>query len=119
MLDIGCRSFFAAPRNLRACGTQNLAQGLAGMTFSARGNFLRGAFRYKLAALIAGVRPQVNDPICGFNDVEVMFYHDHGMTRIHQPLKNLQQHPHVIEMQPGGRLVEQEESGQVGKWVSV
>ena len=69
-------------------------------------HFLRRALRHDLSAVIARVRTEVNDPVCRFDHVEVVFDHDDRMACVHEPLKNFKQHPHVIEVQPGRGFVE-------------
>src|SRR5882672_7913668 len=45
---------------------KNLPQRPSGMTCSAGRDLFGSAFGDKLATLITGVRPQINDPVCGF-----------------------------------------------------
>ena len=39
-------------------------------------------------------------------DVEVVLDHEHGVARVDQPLQHAEQPAHVLEVQAGGRLVE-------------
>jgi hypothetical protein len=57
-------------------------------------------------AVIACVRPKVNHPISRLDHVEIVLDDPHGMARVHQPLKNLEQHADVVEVQAGGGFVE-------------
>ena len=42
----------------------------------------------------------------------------HGVAAIYQSLKDFQQKPHVVEMKPRGRLVEEKERRRASQWVS-
>jgi hypothetical protein len=76
------------------------------------GGYLFGhALRHDFTALITGVGTEINNPVGGFDDVEVVLNDDDGMTGIHEALENLEQHAHVIEVQAGGGLVEEKEGG--------
>jgi hypothetical protein len=78
------------------------------VTFRARGHLLGGAFRDDFPALIARIRPQINNPIRRFYHVEIMLNDDDRMARIHEPLKNLQQDANILEMKPCGWLIKEE-----------
>ena len=54
----------------------------------------------------AALRPQIDDMICAFDDIQVMLDNEHGITRIHQTLQDHQQLPHILEMQPGSGLIQ-------------
>jgi len=86
---------------------QNLAQESAGVTRRARGNVFGRAVRDDMTAFVARVGPQVNDPIGTFDDVKVMLDDEHRMTAIDEPLKSFQQNANVVEVQAGGRFVEE------------
>ena len=53
-----------------------------------------------------GLGPHVDDPVGPLDHVQVMLDDQHGVPRIHQAVEHADQHPHVVEVQPGGRLVE-------------
>src|SRR5690242_8254812 len=57
-------------------------------------------------ACITGFRPEVNNPIRGFDDVKVMLHDENGMAIIHEALKGLQEHSNILKMKAGGGLVE-------------
>ena len=57
-------------------------------------------------APLAALRAQVDDPVGGLDDVEVVLDHDHAVALVHQPVQHLEQQPHVLEVEAGGRLVE-------------
>ena len=50
--------------------------------------------------------PEVDDPVGRLDDVEVVLDHEHGVAGVDQPLQHHEQLAHVVEVQPGGRLVE-------------
>ena len=70
---------------------------------------LRGALCDNLAALIARVRAKVNDPVGGFDDVEIVLDDEHGMAGINKALENFQEHAHIVEMEAGGGFVEKKQ----------
>jgi len=51
------------------------------------------------AAQIAGIGAEINHPIGGLNDVEVVFDDEDGVAGIDEALKDLEQDAHVIEVQ--------------------
>ena len=52
---------------------QNRAQEAAGVAGRAFGDAFRGSLRYDLTTLIASLRTEINDPVSGFDDIEVVF----------------------------------------------
>ena len=55
------------------------------------------------------IRPQVDDPIRRRDQIEMMLDHQQRVARVHQAAQHTQQVGHVREVQPRGRLVEQEQ----------
>jgi hypothetical protein len=51
-------------------------------------------------------RPEVDDPVGGLDDVEVMLDNQHRVAVVDEPVEHLEQHAHVLEMEPCGWLVE-------------
>src|SRR5690606_22748673 len=51
-------------------------------------------------------RAQVDDPVGGLDHVQVVFDHQDGAARVHQPAQHAQQHLDVVEVQAGGGLVQ-------------
>ena len=62
--------------------------------------------RDQLAARLAALGPEVDDPVGGLDHVEVVLDHDHGVADVDEPPEHVQQALHVGEVQPGRRLVE-------------
>ena len=67
---------------------------------------LRAALRDDLAAAVAAFRADVDDPVGGLDDLEVVLDHHHGVALVDELVQHLQQLGHVVEMQAGGGLVE-------------
>src|SRR4051812_16456400 len=57
-------------------------------------------------AAIAALRPEVDDPVGGLDDIQVVLDHHHGVAGVAQALQHAEQHLDVVEMQAGGRLVQ-------------
>src|SRR5207247_10571063 len=68
------------------------------------------AYCHEFASSIARFWTEIDDPISALDHLQVVLDHHDRMSTIDQPLKQLQQHRHVIEMQSGGRLIEDERS---------
>src|SRR5690606_28820472 len=60
----------------------------------------------KAAAATAAFRPEIDDVVGRFYDVEVVFDDDDGVSGVDQLLQDVKQLVNVGEMQPGRRLVE-------------
>jgi hypothetical protein len=58
---------------------------------------------------LARVGAEIDDPVGAFDDVEVVLDDEDAMAGVHEALEDLEQHAHVVEVQAGGRLVEEEE----------
>ena len=71
-------------------------------------NLLRRADTDNFSAVISCFRSQIDNPIGGLNHFEVVLDHDDRMTAVDEALENLQKHRDVVEMQTGGRFVENE-----------
>ena len=92
-----------------------LASGLrASLTFSFRfgrlvfaiDEFLRRAAGHHGAALGAGLGADVDDPVGGFDDVEVVFDDDDRVPVVDEAVEHDQQLPDVLEVEARRRLVE-------------
>src|SRR5687767_8365273 len=53
----------------------------------------------------AAFRSQVDDPVGGFDDIEVMLDHDYGIASLNKLGQNLQQSLDIGEMKAGGWLI--------------
>ncbi len=79
----------------------------AGVGAFVRGDLLGGAGGDDFAASVAAFRAEVDDPVGGLDDVEVVFDDDDGVAAVAQPMQDFQQQFDVVEVQAGRRLVEQ------------
>src|SRR2546421_6118 len=70
------------------------------------GDVLRSALGHDAPAGLARTRPQVDDPVRPFHDVEVMLDHEHRVPGIDQPVEHAAQGPHVVQVQARSRLVQ-------------
>ncbi len=88
---------------------QHGAECPAGVALGASGDLLGRAGGNDLPALVAGVGAEVYDPIGGFHDLKVVLDDEHGVAGVHQALEDFEQHAHIVKVQAGGRLVEEEQ----------
>ena len=58
------------------------------------------------AALFAALRPEINDPVRGLDDVQVVLDDNHRVAGVHKAVQHAQQLANVVEVQAGRRLVE-------------
>ena len=57
-----------------------------------RGDDARGRpFGHQLAAFLAALRPEIEDPVCLGDHVKVVLDHHHRVPGIHQPVQNVHQ----------------------------
>ena len=65
-----------------------------------------GPSRDDLAAAVAAFGAKVDHPVGGLDDVQIVLDHDHGVALLDQLVQHLQQLGDVVEVQAGGRLVQ-------------
>ena len=63
----------------------------------------------ELAAVLATLGPEIDDPVCAFDDVEVVFNDHHRVPLKEQGVKGVQEFGHIVYMQSSGGLIEHEE----------
>ncbi len=85
---------------------EHLAQRLPRMALGHLGHGLGRTLGHDPAAARAPFGPQVHDPVRRLDHVEIMLDHHHGIARGREALKHFQQLTDIVEVQPGGRLVE-------------
>ena len=56
---------------------------------------------------VAGLGAHVDHPIGRLDHVEIVLDHDHRVAQLDQPIEHVQQLGDIVEVQAGGRLVEQ------------
>jgi len=57
-------------------------------------------------ATLAAFGAQVDDPVRLFDDIQIVLNDQNGVAEIHEPLEDVQELAHIIEMQAGGGLIE-------------
>src|SRR5262249_1258636 len=67
-----------------SCIFQSTPQILSSMATCELGNLLRGTCSNNSAATLPAFRAKVNDPVCAFDHLQIMFNHDHRVTRVAQ-----------------------------------
>lgn len=72
----------------------------------ATAHLLRRAGHQDAATTGAPFRPQIDDPVGGFDDVQVVLNDDYGVAPIPQLVQHLEQLLDVVEVQARGRLVQ-------------
>ena len=70
------------------------------------GHLLRRANGDHPPAAHPALRPQVDDPVGAFHDVQVVLNLQQGVAALHQPLQHLHQLPDIFKVQACRRLVE-------------
>ena len=73
------------------------------------GDVLGGACGDDPAAVRAGLGADLEDPVGGFEDVEVVLDDHDAVAAVHDALEHLKESFHVMAVQAGGGLVEQEQ----------
>lgn len=92
-----------------SAGTEHFPKKPPRVTRFALRHFLRRARGDELSAAFAGFGTEVDHPVRGFDDVEIVLDDQQRVAGVHQALENFQQPAHVVEVQAGGGFVEQEE----------
>ena len=70
------------------------------------GHVFRRAGGNDAAALVAPLGPEIDEPIRGLDDLQVMLDDEHGVALLDERVKHLQQFLHVLEVETRGGLVE-------------
>ena len=96
-------------RHADAEGIGIVAQRLAGMRSRMHAHVFRRAEGHHLAAGVAAFGTEVDQPVAGADHVEVVLDHEQRMPGVLQFAHGAHQLGDVVEMQPGGRLVEHEQ----------
>ena len=73
------------------------------------GHLVRCAAYHELSALFSPFRAHVDDPVRAFDNFEIMFDDDEGISAIAQPQEHFEQFLNIRKMQPRCRFVEQVE----------
>ena len=84
------------------------------ITLLHRRHLLRRAFGHDHSALDATFGAEVDDPVGGLDDVEIMFDHDHAVALLDEAVEDFEELADVVEMEAGGGLVEDVEHARGG-----
>ena len=68
-------------------------------------DLLRGAGGDDLTATRAAFRTQIDDPVCGLDNVQVVLDYDDRVAVVAQPMQHVEQLLNVGKVQAGGRLI--------------
>ena len=82
-------------------------------------HLLRSSLRYDLPAALAALGPQVDHPIGAADHVQIVLDDQDAAAVLDQPLESAQQLRDVVEVQPGGRLVEDEQRAVAARLAQV
>ena len=85
---------------------QHTRQRLAGKRLLHPRHFFGRALGHDSAPLIAALRPQVDDPIRLFHHVQIVLDDNNGVAEVRQAVEHREELFHVVEVEPGGRLVQ-------------
>src|SRR5207302_4086995 len=69
-------------------------------------DLLRRSLSYHTPAQLPALGPQVDDPVGGLHDIQVVFDDDDRVSLIHEAMQYLQQQPDILEVQSGRRLIQ-------------
>src|SRR5687768_4245977 len=69
-------------------------------------HLLGRSFRHDPAARLATFGTQVDDPVGGLDHVEIVLDHHDAVALVDEAVEDLEQEAHVLEVETGGRLVE-------------
>ncbi len=91
---------------LRGRNVKDGGQPVACMAGGVGGYFFGGTGGYDLAAAAAALGAHVDDPIGGFDDVEVMLDDKEGAAAVDEFAEGGEELSYVVEVEAGGGLVE-------------
>src|SRR5207244_4549754 len=84
---------------------QYLAQIAAGVAVLARRDVFGRAAGDDFSAAFAAFGTQIDHPVGGLDDIEIVFDDDDGIAVVAQALQHFEQHIDVLEMQSSGGLI--------------
>ena len=76
---------------------------------------LRESLRDDPAAAIAAFRPEIDNPIRGLNQLQIVLNQQNTSPVVDEPFERFQQLGDVIVMQPGGGFVEEKQRALAGR----
>src|ERR1700731_216965 len=78
----------------------------AGVALGGLGDVLGGSFGDDPPAAVAAFGSEVDDPVGALDDIEVVLDDQHGVAGVDEAGEHPEEAPHILEVQPGGGLVE-------------
>src|SRR5215212_1186887 len=93
-------------RRLGGRRVEHLGEKLARVTLGDCRDVLRRTLRDDDSASRTALGPEVDDPVGRLDDVEIVFDDDDRIALVDEPVEHVEQLADVLEMQAGGRLVE-------------
>src|SRR6266566_3966893 len=85
---------------------EDAGEGLASVGFFGPGDDFGRALGDDATAALAAFRAEVDDPVGLFDDVEMVLDDEHGVAKIDQALKNIEELTNVVEVQAGCRFIQ-------------
>src|SRR5262245_46751956 len=85
---------------------QHRLEELPGITALLAHQVLRRPCGDDLAAAVAAFGAEVDDPVGGLDHLEIVLDHHHGVAALNELVQHIEELGDVVEMQPGGGLVE-------------
>lgn len=104
-----CRGYFGVKTVVKITTVlqfEDLLEVFAGGGVGVLGEVFRGAGGDDLTAVLTAFGAHVDNPIGGFDDVEVMLDDDHGVAAVDEFTKDFEQTADIVGVEAGGRLVE-------------
>ena len=74
------------------------------------GDLFGRTLRDDAAAFFAAFRAEIEDPVGVTDHVHVVLDDDHSVAEVRQPMENVEQFAHVVEVEPRRGLIQQVES---------
>src|SRR5437868_3394985 len=96
----------AAATSRRRLAGEVRAQVFPGVAGFDRGDLVGRAGRDDMAAGITPLGAEIDDPIGGLDDLQIMLDDEHRVPRRDQRMQHFEQFLHILEMQSGRRLVQ-------------
>ena len=69
----------------------------------------------EVAAVHAAGGTEVNEPVCGFDDFEVVFYDEDGVAVFYEGIEGVKEFEDVVKMEAGGGFIKYEEDVFAGE----
>ena len=85
---------------------QELPEVLARVRGGDLGDRLGRPFGDELPARVAALGAEIEDPVGALDHVEMVLDHEHGVARVDQAVEDAEQLADIVEVEPGGGLVE-------------